>query len=377
MDNLYIHVPFCDGKCSYCAFYSVAYGQELADAYLEALAIELQAACLETGCFSPKTIYIGGGTPSVFDADQLDRLLEIIRLNVDTERLEEWTIEANPGALSARKLNLLAQAGINRVSFGVQSLDDDVLTSIGRRHDVDEVLVSIESARAYRLGNIGIDLIAGLPGVSRDLWRRILRKAASLAPRHMSVYGLSLEHGSRMEHAVHRGQLTVPGDEQQLMFIDDAEEALAASGYERYEISNYAKPGAECHHNVACWRGEDYLGFGPAAASRSGLIRRTNSPDVKAYIEALAAGQPAPCEEETLSHLADLSERMMFGMRLREGVDLADFSAAGDEIMQHWETALSESTDSGLVEKNGNRWCLTGKGRRLADSVIASLLPPD
>ncbi len=372
--HVYVHMPFCDGKCLYCAFYSELYTSERADRFLDCLAIEFDRAWNAGSRPAPETIYFGGGTTSVLDAPQLRRLCDIVRSRTDARQLKEWTIEANPGGLTERQIGLLVETGVNRLSLGVQSFDDDVLKAMGRRHTSGDVEQTVRLARKGGLDNIGMDLIAGLPGVYEKAWRETLRRTAGLHPAHVSVYALSIEDGSHMGRLSRTGAITVPDDDAQAHALAYAESFLGEAGYGRYEISNYALPGRECLHNSACWQGEDYRGFGPAAASRAGRRRWTNRPDIGLYLAALSAGEDPPGDADTLDAESDAAERLVFAFRLADGVDVRRYGAGFDTLRAAWEKALAKLAGIGLVERQGQRWTLTARGRGLADFVAYELL---
>ncbi len=365
-EHLYFHVPFCSGKCTYCGFYSVPYNPALADKWLNALQQELASFLPQPS--DPITIYFGGGTPSILPAHQLDRFLNMIRNSINTVKLQEWTIEANPGTLTPEKLKLLQEAGVNRISLGVQTMNDSILAQFKRRHTQSDTVSTINLLRDTGFDNFGLDLIAGLPAVSTSQWRRELEDIIAFQPRHISVYALSLEPDSALKDSVDRKQIILPDEDAQLDAIHLADDLLSAAGWLRYEISNYAQPGFECRHNLDFWRGGDYLGFGPAAASRSGLTRRTNLPDLSAYISTLSTCQPPPSETETLSHEKDIKERIAFAFRLSEGVEMKRFSDPSAT-----ET-LSQLALEGLVESADERWRLTRIGRDFADHVLQALI---
>lgn len=374
-DHIYIHVPFCDGKCHYCAFYSQHYSRSAAEAWLSALATEL--ADRESPRAAPQTLYIGGGTPSVLDDDLLERFLDCLHGSFLLERLHEWSVEVNPGTATPARIRRLVDAGVTRISVGAQSFNGDVLETIGRRHSTGDIDAALAAARDAGSCATGIDLIAALPGVDSEQWKRTLTRALSFEPEHISVYSLTLDPGSAMTSRVEAGELTVPGADEQIAALNVAETMLGNSGYERYEISNYARPGYECRHNRSCWRGEDYLGFGPAAASRDGLTRRTNTPNLTAYVDASRSGAPCPCEIEVLSPEDDATERVMFGFRLAEGVDLDTFCQLhphAADLRGGWENELRRLASDGLVERAGARWRLTPRGRDFADHVAEALI---
>lgn len=360
--GLYVHVPFCDGKCAYCAFYSVRYAPALADRYLDSLERELAAALP----LAPETIYIGGGTPSVLSARQIDRLCRLLQTHVDTRRLVEWSVEINPGSVDAAKAAALAAAGVNRVSLGAQSFDDHILKTLSRRHAAADTVKAVDILRAAGIENIGLDLIACVPGCARALWRKTLRQAMALAPRHVSVYALTNEEGTRLNRLIGRGTAALLPEEAQLAMLDLAETELTRSGFTRYEISNYARSGFECRHNLACWRGEEYIGLGPAAASHVGFKRWTNHPDVRAYLAALEAGHNPPRDVEVLTPALKRQEQVIFGLRMAEGVAAS--------IASEYKSALDALRADGLVDLRDGRWQLTARGRNLADYVAVELM---
>jgi oxygen-independent coproporphyrinogen-3 oxidase len=368
IQGLYIHVPFCDGKCHYCAFYSVPFSRERGAAWLSALKREAAAARSEFGPFSFSTVFLGGGTPTILPLDQLEELLGVVGQGCD-----EWTSEANPGSLDIDKLKLMKAAGVNRISLGVQALDDGVLRRLGRRHSVQDIHTAVEAIHATGFENWGIDLIACIPGVSVAAWRDTLRAAVALAPAHVSVYALTREEGTRLDRDHQAGKVAFLDDDDQLQMLDTAEEVLAASGLNRYEISNYARPGFECRHNLSCWRGGNYLGLGCAASSRVGLRRWTNEPDLDSYLTAVTR------EVELLTPTMDAVERVVFGLRMTEGIDLEGILAAcdltGSALESGWRKTLARLVGDGLVEPAGGRWRLTTKGQALADYVAVELMP--
>ncbi|MCX6992742.1 MAG: radical SAM family heme chaperone HemW [Kiritimatiellaeota bacterium] len=365
--GLYVHVPFCDGKCAYCAFYSVRYRPALADRYLDGLERELEKSLP----LAPETIYIGGGTPSVLSVRQIDRLCRLLQTQVATRRLVEWTMEINPGSGDAEKAAVLAAVGVNRVSLGAQSFDDRILKTLGRRHAAADTVKVVAILRAAGIVNIGLDLIACVPGCTRALWRKTLRQAVALAPQHVSVYALTNEEGTRLNRLLGQGLAALLSEEAQLAMLDLAETELTQAGFGRagfgrYEISNYAQSGFECCHNVACWRGEEYIGLGPAAASHVGLKRWTNRPNVSAYLAALEAGRNPPRDVEELTPALKRQEQVIFGLRMAEGI--------ATDIASEYKQAFDSLRADGLVDLRAGRWVLTARGRNLADYVAVELM---
>jgi oxygen-independent coproporphyrinogen-3 oxidase len=374
IDGLYIHVPFCDGKCAYCTFYSVPYGVGAAEAWLIALQAERDFVAGGSSSFSPRTVYIGGGTPTLLSLPQLEKVLHL----VGDWRGEEWTVEANPGSIDVERLRLMAAHGVNRISLGVQFLDDRVLEFLGRRHTVAEVREAVAAIHASGLENWGLDLIACVPGVSRRQWARTLDEALALDPRHVSVYALTSEEGSALARRVAAGSVQLLDDDEQLAMLACAEESLRAAGFGRYEISNYARPGCECRHNISCWRGENYIGLGCAAASRVGRRRWTNAADLKRYTEFLCAGHLPPRETEDLSPSTDGLERLVFGLRMAEGVSLEAVlrvtGLEGSPAALVWTRTLERMGGEGLLVCEDRHWKLTDRGREVADHVAVELV---
>ena len=417
--GLYVHVPFCDGKCFYCAFYSVPYRGGLAAKYLSALETELeQYPSLEV-----ETVYIGGGTPSALDPDELKTLLALIKSHIRADLVKEWTVECNPGSLTPGKLAILAQNGVNRISLGAQSFDDDTLKWLGRRHSAADIFDAVEMIKAEGFDNFGLDLIACIPGFKQDVWRKTLSAAIALKPKHISVYALTMEEGSRLAreaktemmesqpekntaqhpyctpacHSRANGNpdfstnnpgfplkagmtflknkyeietpahpINLLSEDEEIETLDLAENILTAEGYMHYEISNYARPGFECRHNLDCWRGGEYIGLGPAASSHAGLMRWTNLPDLGKHTEALERGDDPPREIDPLDPELKQLEMIVFGLRIAEGI-----SKATGRIR---EEKLRELCREGLVADTGEGWRLSRRGFFMADYVGRELL---
>jgi len=375
ISHIYIHVPFCSGKCSYCAFYSEPFSALTAAEYLDALQREIGAAGTKYSIM-PKTIYIGGGTPLLLPDNMLYRLLKTVAEHFDLSKLTEWTIEGNPGNLTADKTDTLKKFGITRVSLGAQSMDNAVLQEARRRHTARDTAESVALLREQGFSNIGLDLIACLPGSTPAIWSNTLQAAIELAPEHLSVYALSIEPGTRLHQLQALGSAVTPIPEREAAELDLAEELLSAAGYDHYEVSNYARPGHRCRHNCAVWSGEDYIGFGPAASSRIALIRQTNLPDLKKYVTAPVT----PRTVEQLSPATDAAERFMFSFRLYDGVDPRRFAAncgpAAVELLPRWLAQLAQLEQRQLVCRQAATWRLTEQGRAFADTVAAAMLPP-
>ena len=263
--GVYVHVPFCDGKCHYCAFYSVPYTTETAARWLRALAREMQP----WRGSRLRTVYIGGGTPSLLTPTQWDDLADLLLTTFKIHAGAEWSVEINPGSVTAAGLCRMAAAGVNRISLGAQSFHDHELQLLGRRHSVSDIARAVEAIRAAGITNFNLDLLAGIPGATPRDWRKSLYAALDLQPSHLSVYALTIEEGTRLAHPSLKRKLRIPDVETYLAALDTAENILRRAGYTRYEISNYARPGRACRHNLDCWRGKQYLGFAGDAAYQS------------------------------------------------------------------------------------------------------------
>lgn len=360
--GLYIHLPFCKQKCNYCDFASFAGREFLIDDYLSAL--EKEAAVSPVKKF--ETLYVGGGTPSVLSAAQLERLAKIIETHFGPiSSFEESTLEANPESLSAEKISLLRRVGFNRLSMGLQSFNDAELKILGRVHDSAAFLRAYEAARAGGFDNINVDLIAGLPGQTLESFLQSLRRLVALAPQHISVYGLQIEEGTPF---FERGIIC----DQLLMrrMLEETHRILIGGGYHHYEISNFALPGREAKHNTHYWNDGDYIGLGSAAASFVGGERRQNAADVGRYI-GLVNGQKSPVEFcEKLEGKARAGEKLMLALRKLDGAALssADEEMFGREIEKH--------VKSGLLLRDGKKVKLSFEGLFLANEVFCSFVAP-
>ena len=377
IEHLYIHVPFCSSKCDYCAFYSeTGFSRNSVAEYPDDLQRELVQLTREHRTVLPRTIYIGGGTPSLLGAKGFRRLAGVLRDNLDLQHLEEWSVELNPVSTSRALLQTMRAAGVNRVTFGAQSFDNGILRTLGRAHAGACTSVAVSMARDTGFNAIGIDLIAAPPGSDEAKWRVDIEATVALNPRHISVYALSIEPGTALAEKVAAG-VTLPDEEEQLDRLRQAEETLAGYGFIRYEISNYARPGFECRHNLAIWKGGDYLGLGPSASSRIGVLRTENKASLTEWREALLGGRTPPRGREKLSVEDDALQRTLFRLRLEEGFNPAECARAYPVLASRltaWERRLGQLRDLGITAHREGRWVLTGRGREICDSVIRELM---
>jgi len=360
--HLYLHIPFCLQICPYCSFYKDLAGPGKADPLVDALVRE---AALFAGGTAPETVFIGGGTPTALSVSQLKRLFDGLGEAIDFSGTTEFTIEMNPATVTARKAHLLRAAGVNRVSMGVQSWDPALLQLLGRVHDSDQVMRSFAILREAGYDNLNLDLIYGIPGQTLAQWDDSLRRTIDLGPEHISAYCLTYEEDTEFFDRMARGEFRENTD-QDATFFERGVTLLSAAGYGQYEISNYARPGRLCRHNLAYWEGADYLGLGPSAWSTIGDRRWQNLPDTAAYGRAVQAGIRPLTNEEILPAATREAEKIAFGLRMNAGIDPAHLAAKHSLV-----TGLREE---GLLEDHGPRVRLTPRGRLLADEIAAELM---
>jgi oxygen-independent coproporphyrinogen-3 oxidase len=360
--HLYLHIPFCLQICPYCSFYKDIAGPGKADPLVDAV---IREAELFSGGCAPETVFIGGGTPTALSVSQLDRLFVGLQRHLDLSRVAEFTIEMNPATVTARKADLLRAHGVNRVSMGVQSWDPELLKTLGRVHDAEQVRRSFAILRSAGYDNLNLDLIYGVPGQTLEQWEDSLRQTMALQPDHISAYCLTYEEDTEYFERLQRGEFR-ENSEQDAGFFERGVELLSAAGYAQYEISNYARPERACRHNLAYWEGADYLGLGPSAWSTVGDRRWQNVPDTAAYVRSIQAGVRPISTEELLPAETRESEKIAFGLRMNAGIDPARLAGNHDLV-----TGLREE---GLLEDHGPRVRLTARGRLLADEIAAQLI---
>ena len=375
MAGVYVHIPFCASRCSYCDFFSTLEMKTTGAPYVQALIGEARLRQHELGGEAVRTLYLGGGTPSQLLLLLLSRLIKGLHEVFDLSALEEFTVEANPDDVTPEWCSSLASLGVNRVSMGVQTFEDHILQAIGRRHNARQVLQAVENLRDKGIDNISIDLIYGLPGQTLESWTRTVDQAIALRPQHISAYGLTYEEGTRLWRQRERGEVKEVPEEECIEMYKVLVEMLKAAGFEHYEISNFALPGYHSRHNSSYWDETPYLGLGAAAHSYDGKVRRSNPPDLRAYIDRIAAGGVA-CEVEEMTLWERYDERVMLGLRTARGVDAnrlrEDF---GEEAWNHFSREVHRHIMAGNVRREGaSRYVLTDDGILLSDSVIRDLM---
>ena len=373
--ELYIHIPFCVKKCAYCDFLSGPSTLEVREAYVNCLIEEIcQCKYAKAGDSDNKwapcdpenyevvSAFFGGGTPSILKPDQIRRIMAALKEVFCWNSDAEVTIEANPGTVDAEKLRNYLDYGINRISFGLQSADDEELRKLGRIHTWEEFLDSFHQARIAGFTNINVDLMSALPGQTRESWQETLQKVLVLNPEHISAYSLIIEEGTPFyEKYADHPELLPPEDEERQMYYD-TKRILAEQGYERYEISNYARKGYACRHNLGYWSRRDYKGFGLGASSLLNSVRSTVQEDLTEYLRRNFAGSNEHLSEQ------DIREEYFFlGLRKMEGVDPGPYR-------EHYEKLLEELQKQQLLQEKNGRICLTDYGIDVSNYVLAQFL---
>ena len=361
--SLYVHVPFCRGKCSYCAFYSL--GESSSDerrAYLERLEQELRRGA--RNCGPLRSVFFGGGTPSALTVAELSRLAELVKDCFSLAPDCEWTMEANPESMDEEKIALMAAHGVNRLSFGVQSFSPLLRRTIGRRGSPERLGELLKAARRHGIRRFNLDFIYAIPGQTLADWEADLRQVVAMGPTHVSTYALTIEEGTRLA-----GQASPASDDVFVDMWDIAEAVLGAAGFRRYEISNFALAGEECRHNVEVWQGGTYLGCGPAAVSFDGCGRAANPSDLAAWLNG------APPVRETLPAPEQAAEILAFGMRQMAGWRWSDFRRrTGYDALQLRGAALARLVGRGLLTSDDLGARPTRQGLLFNDDVVMELL---
>lgn len=375
--HIYVHIPFCARICPYCAFYKELLDRSQTPRFCEAILSELRQhqgtatskSPRQSGdsrsLLLPRTIYFGGGTPTALTTAQLEFLLGGFRDQLDLSELIEWTTEANPGSVSAGKATLLRRLGINRISLGIQSWNDDLLKLLGREHNAKQGEESFDILRDAGFSNINVDLMFGLPGQTMRQWQDTLEQTVAMMPEHISAYCLTYEEDTEffLRHA--RGEFRQSSDSD-AEFFEMTMSTLETAGYEHYEISNYARPGFRSAHNRAYWSGSDYLGIGPSAFSTVGMTRRQNIADFRRYAESVLEGESAVGSVEHLTSEIKRAERIALSLRTDQG--------APAQLLETFPNETREFVRLGLLRKARDNFVLTRAGKSLADSVAEAFV---
>lgn len=374
--GIYVHIPFCLRKCSYCAFISQAGHEELQDSYVTALCREIAGRGGLPASVPVDTVFFGGGTPTVLSPESLGHILCTIRRSFEVLPEAEVSLEANPGTVTAEGLAVLRQAGFNRISIGVQSFDNDVLRRIGRVHNSRDAFEAVAMARSAGFKNISLDLMYGLPGQSIASWKESLEEAVLIGVSHISAYGLKVEPGTPLAADVESGQAMLPEESDEEAMYDWLVDFLPRKSLQRYEISNFAKTGAESRHNLRYWRYRPYLGFGVAAHSFFGGERRSNSENLDDYLRKMSQGESPVDFSERPDMLTQMAEFMFLGLRTTAGVEAANFA---DRFDTKYDAVYGGVTEKllrqGLLTYDGNAVRLTERGMKLGNQVFVEFLP--
>lgn len=387
---LYVHIPFCETKCPYCDFNTYAGIEQLIPTYIDALTNEINLWAEALGLIPVETIFFGGGTPSYLPEELVGQLISNVRSTFTLSDDAEITLESNPGDITIERLNNWKAIGINRLSIGIQSLDDGLLQSLGRRHTSQEAIDAIGHAKTAGFDNVNVDLMYGLPDQTIDQWGQTLKSILNLAPEHMSLYCLTLEEGTPLESWVSEGRVSTPDQDLAADMYELAQETADYSGFEHYEISNWALPEHACRHNLVYWRNQPYLGVGPGAHSYLYGHRFANLSSPRQYIKRVSRwADTPPTSKDFRSALRDgavdmveqieapmeMGETMMLGLRLTDGISDTYFHTRfGQKLMDVFGAAIHQLEAIDLLQWNGDQLSLTPRGRLLGNDVFQRFL---
>ena len=370
--GLYIHVPFCKQRCHFCAFYLTIHRESLVDDFLDALEKEIELYGQQLAAVPVSTIYFGGGTPTVLAPRQLVKMLEGIAKVFPVQSQVEITVEASPDSISQQGLEVLREAGVNRLSLGAQSFEKAEWEPLGRSGSILDIRSAVQWASEAGFQNINLDLIYGLPKQTLESWQCSLRETVELNPTHVSCYALTIEEGTKFYRDHLRDELCEGSVDLQQAMQAQAVAYLSDKGYRQYEISNFCRPGYGCRHNLRYWSGQGYLGLGPSAQSYVGGVRFGNVENVHEYGRQLGENELPLSRIEGLSKNQTDRERVIFGLRLVEGLDLRVVQDLAQDVT--WRSAVNRLVNNGLLSKEGSFLKLTEVGRSFADSVAVELM---
>jgi len=370
--GLYIHIPFCRKKCLYCDFNSYECREQDADSYIRALIREI-GMYREKYNLKYRTVFIGGGTPTVINYALIGSIMSEIRSELADDA--EVSIECNPGTVTAESLKYYRSIGINRLSIGLQAWQDTLLNKIGRIHSVDEFLETYENARKAGFENINADLMFALPGQTMDMWRETVSNICSLGVEHISCYSLKLEEGTRLYDMKEKGLIVLPDEDLDREMYHYAVSVFEENGYAQYEISNFAKPGFRCLHNLIYWKNEEYIGVGAGSHSKLDGTRFWNEAGIDGYVGLIERGSFPVAGGESVSEEEDMWETIILALRLNEGLDLDAFESKYNvDFTSKYGKAIGKMKNTGLVSLEGKRLKLTARGRDLSNSVFIEFI---
>lgn len=382
--SIYVHVPFCERHCAYCDF-NTTVEREAGDPRVErvvaAMELDIRRSAAAANRDAPlgrrpvSTVFFGGGTPTFLTAQQIGRLLQAVRESFPVQPDAEVSSEANPGSADAEKFGAMRRAGFNRLSIGVQALQDSVLAALDRNHTAREALRAVRCAREACFHNLSLDLMFGLPTQTPGLWEETLYGAVEMAPEHLSLYSLIVEPGTRFERLRAGGKLKLPGEEAETQMAEAAARLLPGAGYEQYEVSNWAHPGFRCRHNQVYWRNEEYLGVGPGAVSYLDGRRFKREPLPSKYAAKIEQGAILEVESERLSPEAALGETLMLGLRTADGVSCSELAARfGIDPRERYQAEIARLQMQDMLQISGDLLCPTACGLALASTVALEFL---
>ena len=371
--GIYIHIPFCRSKCDYCDFYSLAGREDRMDDYQKALLAHLKETAPLAQGYPVDSIYFGGGTPSYYGAKRIKELLAHLSKLFQVEKDAEITVECNPDSVDLKSLRILRKAGVNRLSMGMQSAQEEELRAIHRIHTPQQTNQAVEAARKAKFTNLSLDLIYGLPGQTMESWKATVEHALSLIPQHLSCYGLKVEEGTPLARRVAEGEV-LPDEDQQADLYLWTVGRLERAGLPQYEISNFAKPGYESRHNLRYWLTQPYIGFGPGAHSDFGGRRYSFVRDLDAYIRGVLEGGDIIDSSELIPQRERCGEYLMLRLRTVRGVDGREYRHTYFMDFAPLEARLREFAAQGWAEEADGRWRLTPKGFLVSNQLIGDLL---
>jgi len=371
--SIYIHIPFCATKCYYCAFNTYTFHKEQAKAYLAALRTEIALYASETDPL--QTIFIGGGTPSILSVNSLTQLFTDVHQHFQITPDAEITVECNPGTVDIEKLRVMRDNGVNRLSFGLQAMQDETLKRLGRIHTVAEFLESYHLARESGFKNINIDLIFALPDQTMEAWQHTLNEVISLDPDHISAYNLVMEEATPFYEWWQAGEFDLPSEDTEADMFQYTIETLTAHGYTHYEICNFARPDHYARHNLVYWNNQPCIGLGAGACGYVNGVRYSNIRGIAPYINKLSKGNKPLANTERLTGNAAKAETLMLALRKREGISLENYkNRFGEDIEVAFGDTLKKWMDLGLLERTTTHLRLTPRGLFLANEVLIELM---
>lgn len=369
--SLYIHIPFCKQRCFYCDFPTFSGKDHLREEYVDALIKEIRDKCTK---YLIKTIFIGGGTPSYLGENELEKLLKTVS-ELNLSKNIEYSMECNPGTVNEEKLKIMKKYGVNRISFGLQSCNDELLKNIGRIHTFKEFLENYKLARKIGFDNINIDLMYGLPNLTIEVWKDTLEEICKLKPEHISAYSLIIEEGTVFYNLYEKDKLKLPSEDDERIMDKMTKDILINNGYHQYEISNFSLKNRECEHNKVYWSLDEYIGVGSASSSYINGYRLTNESNIGEYIRRVKSNEDTVVDKYKNLREDEIEEFIFMGLRMLSGIDLLKFNRKfGADIYSIYKNVIEKNIDDGLLIINKDRMYLTTKGVELSNRVMSDFI---